>query len=134
MDMVVNATLAALAKHGIDGNPELHVYHVATSVVNPHSFKDVYSYAYDYFSSSPLLDSKGKKIVVRPMEFLVSIDSFTDLIKNEVAQRGGLAPGDNVYESDPKRYLRMQLACLKTVNRFVRIANLYKACMFYKGR
>ncbi|KAG5252648.1 fatty acyl-CoA reductase [Salix suchowensis] len=135
MDMVVNATLAALAKHGIDGNPELNVYHVATSVANPHSFKDVFNYAYDYFSSSPLLDSKGKKISIRPMEFLVSVDSFTDLIKNEVAQRSGLAPaGDNVSESDPKQYLRMQLACLKTVHRFLRIANSYKAYMFYKGR
>lgn len=134
MDMVVNATLTALAKHGIDGKPELHVYHVATSVANPHSFKDAFNYAYDYFSSSPLLDSKGKKIAIRPMKFLVSMDSFTDFIKNEVAQRSGLTPDDNVYMSDPKRYLRMQLACFKTVHRFMRIANLYKAYMFYKGR
>lgn len=126
MDMVVNATLTALAKHGIDGKPELHVYHVATSVANPHSFKDAFNYAYDYFSSSPLLDSKGKKIAIRPMKFLVSMDSFTDFIRNE--------PDDNVYMSDPKRYLRMQVACFETVHRFMRIANLYRAYMFYKGR
>ncbi|RVW49073.1 Fatty acyl-CoA reductase 2 [Vitis vinifera] len=34
-DMVVNATLAAMAKHGVAGRPEMNIYHIASSVVNP---------------------------------------------------------------------------------------------------
>ena len=33
--MVVNATLAAMAKHGVAGRPEMNIYHIASSVVNP---------------------------------------------------------------------------------------------------
>ncbi|CAK7339860.1 unnamed protein product [Dovyalis caffra] len=134
MDMVVNSTLTAIAKHGIAEKPELHVYHVATSVANPLSFSDSFNYAYDYFSSSPLFDSKGKKIAISPMKFFDSVDSFSDFIKNEVSQRSGLTPDHNVCMLDPKLYLRMQVGCFKAVQRFMRIANLYKSYMFYKGR
>ncbi|KAF3662196.1 putative fatty acyl-CoA reductase 2-like [Capsicum annuum] len=34
-DMVVNATMAAIAKHGYLQNPELNVYHLASSSQNP---------------------------------------------------------------------------------------------------
>ncbi|KAE8666127.1 Fatty acyl-CoA reductase 2 [Hibiscus syriacus] len=34
-DMVVNATLAAIARHGMSSKPDIIVYHVASSVVNP---------------------------------------------------------------------------------------------------
>lgn len=44
--MVVNATLAAIAKHGIAKKPELQVYHIATSVANPLTFSDSFNYKF----------------------------------------------------------------------------------------
>ncbi|KAJ4847377.1 hypothetical protein Tsubulata_218019 [Turnera subulata] len=62
VDMVVNAILAAMAKHGISTKPELHVYNVTSSLVNPLPVRDFFEYCYFQFTRKPLLDSKGNKI------------------------------------------------------------------------
>ena len=39
--MVVNATLAAIAQHGMIQKPDINVYQIASSVVNPLVFQDL---------------------------------------------------------------------------------------------
>ncbi|KAF3972479.1 hypothetical protein CMV_004028 [Castanea mollissima] len=47
VDMVVNASIAAIAKHGIAAKPGLNVYHVGSSIVNPITFKGLVNFCYD---------------------------------------------------------------------------------------
>ncbi|KAH9326758.1 hypothetical protein KI387_006936, partial [Taxus chinensis] len=47
VDMVVNATLAAVAKHA--GKPGIHVYHVASSVANPIKLQHVVEAIFEHF-------------------------------------------------------------------------------------
>ncbi|XP_012832964.1 PREDICTED: fatty acyl-CoA reductase 2-like [Erythranthe guttata] len=59
LDMVVNATIAAIAKHGSKHMPELNIYQIASSVLNPVRFSDMFNYSYEYFRSQPLIESKS---------------------------------------------------------------------------
>ncbi|PHU06270.1 hypothetical protein BC332_22759 [Capsicum chinense] len=64
VDMVVNATMAAIAKHGYLQNPELNVYHLASSSQNPVIFSQFFDYSYDLFQLFPFVNSKGDKFQV----------------------------------------------------------------------
>ncbi|GMY22230.1 fatty acyl-CoA reductase 2-like [Fagus crenata] len=50
LDMVVNASIAAIAKHGIAAKPELNVYHVGSSTINPLVLSDVFKFSCDHFT------------------------------------------------------------------------------------
>nr|XP_009775387.1 PREDICTED: fatty acyl-CoA reductase 2-like [Nicotiana sylvestris] len=62
VDMVVNATMAAIAKHGYVQSPQLNVYHVASASVNPVSVSQLFDYCYEYFDSFPFVNSKGDRV------------------------------------------------------------------------
>ncbi|KAG5584061.1 hypothetical protein H5410_044495 [Solanum commersonii] len=67
--MVVNTTIAAMAKHGNLQNPQLNVYHVASSSINPLSFSQFFYYSYDFFKLFPFVNSKGdKKKILEPQD------------------------------------------------------------------
>ncbi|KAE8680605.1 Fatty acyl-CoA reductase 2 [Hibiscus syriacus] len=51
-DMVVNATLAAIARHGMTPKPDINIYHIASSVVNPLVFQDLASMLYEQLSTT----------------------------------------------------------------------------------
>ncbi|CAN6478278.1 unnamed protein product [Victoria cruziana] len=59
-DMVVNAILAAIARHGASGVGGLTVYHIGSSTVNPLRFDELFDRCYENFLSFPLIDSRGK--------------------------------------------------------------------------
>ncbi|KAK9288642.1 hypothetical protein L1049_017102 [Liquidambar formosana] len=99
LDMVVNAMIAAMAKHGIAGKPDMNVYHVASSIANPLMLQDFFKFQYEYFRSSPLMDSKGKRIDITEMRFSSSMDDFSSYIGKEILQQSGLT---DVTVSDEK--------------------------------
>ena len=70
--MVVNATLAAIAKHGVAQKPEINVYQIASSVVNPLVFHDLAKLLYKHYNSSPCMDSKDGPRKVPSMELFRS--------------------------------------------------------------
>lgn len=58
--MVVNATLAAMVKHA--GKPGVNIYHVASSIANPVSFRNIAKIVFEHFKYNPYIDKKGEPI------------------------------------------------------------------------
>lgn len=123
-DMVVNVTLAAMAKHGQSTVPGMHIYHAASSVVNPLLFKDLARNLHDHFTNSPCLDSKGKPIIVRPMELFKDIDDFTSYILDDAIKRCG---NRNLPQ-------RLKNIFMKSVEQAKSLATIYEPYTFYGGR
>ncbi|KAJ4836674.1 hypothetical protein Tsubulata_021874 [Turnera subulata] len=122
-DMVVNAIIAIMAKHGTTPSPtikpeehkryNLYVYQIASSVANPLPIGDMLKYAYDQFTSSPLLDSTGKKkIGISPFKFSDSVDSLSCYLRNHTNN----------------------LDATKQTERVIRWAQLYQPYTFIKAR
>lgn len=90
-DMVVNATLAAIARHGMVQKSGINVYQIASSVVNPLAFEDLAKLLYEHYNSTPYMDSKGSPIHVPSMKLFKSMEDFSDHLWRDVIQRNGLA-------------------------------------------
>lgn len=129
--MVVNATLAAMAKHGEAGKSESNIYQIASSVVNPLVFKDLATLVYEHFNSFPCIDSKGKPIQVPKMELFSSMEEFSSHLWRDAINRTGLAamahPGGKMSE-------KLESICRKSVEQAKYLANLYEPYTFYGGR
>ncbi|KAK4591650.1 hypothetical protein RGQ29_016186 [Quercus rubra] len=131
LDMVVNASIAAIAKHGIAAKPELNVYHVGSSAVNPLLFHDLFKFSCDHFTCSPLMDSKGKNICIKGMKFFSSMDNFSSYISDEIAQRSGLM---DAAITDSKLRGKLAIKCKKIVEHVVHLAKIYEPYTVDRGR
>nr|ACA28679.1 male sterility-related protein [Linum usitatissimum]ACA28680.1 male sterility-related protein [Linum usitatissimum] len=131
-DMVVNATLAAMARHGMDQKPEINVYQIASSVVNPLIFKDLATLLYEHYNTSPYMDSNGFPITVPLMKLFSSMDEFSDHLWKDVVQRNGLTAA--VASSDGKLSQKHEFICRKSVEQAKYLANIYEPYTFYGGR
>ncbi|CAA0829923.1 Fatty acyl-CoA reductase 2 [Striga hermonthica] len=130
-DMVVNATLAAMAKHGWTGKPEHSIYQVASSVVNPLVFRDLAKLVYEHFSSSPFIDSTGSPVCVPKMKLFNSMDEFSSHLWRHTINRTGLGALTDV---DGKLSLKLEPICRKSVEQAKYLANIYQSYTFYGGR
>ncbi|CAN1133825.1 Fatty acyl-CoA reductase 2, chloroplastic [Linum perenne] len=130
-DMVVNATLAAIARHGIEQKPEINVYQIASSVVNPLIFNDLATLLYEHYNSSPYMDSNGRPITVPLMKLFSKMDDFSDHLWREVVQRNGLTA---ITSSEGKLSRRHEFICRKSVEQAKYLANIYEPYTFYGGR
>jgi len=75
VDMVVNATLAAIAKHA--GKPGLNVYHAASSMANPIRFQDIMNIIFEHFRCNPFFDKNGKPVtLLKEMNCVSSMEHF----------------------------------------------------------
>ncbi|KAJ4847380.1 hypothetical protein Tsubulata_418019 [Turnera subulata] len=124
VDMVVNAILAAVAKHGITAKPELHVYNVTSSVENPVALIELWEHFHDHFTLSPLLDSRGKTIRVPPPIFFTELHSFSAYLREKIVGKNGLQ--ENLLAIDPKSLSQIQRECNKIVMRSTYLAEIYK--------
>ncbi|XP_010248281.1 PREDICTED: fatty acyl-CoA reductase 2-like, partial [Nelumbo nucifera] len=127
-DMVVNATMAAMAKHGAAQKPELHVYQVASSVVNPLSYQDLVRLFYDYFTSFPCKDSKGRSVHVSRMKLFSSMDDFSSHLQTDVIQRS------REVVSNGKLSKKDEYLFQKLTDQAKHLANIYEPYTFYGGR
>ena len=128
--MVVNAIIAAMAKHGIARKPCIKVYHVASSVVNPLLFGDLFKYSHKHFNYSPIISmhTEGNTEGIKEMEFFNSMDYFSPNIQTQVAeQRGFTISGSNTSQ-------RLQRRCKVIVEHAMDLARVYQPYMFFKGR
>ncbi|KAI9104283.1 hypothetical protein K1719_023119 [Acacia pycnantha] len=129
VDMVVNATMAAIAKHGAEATPDLNVYHIASSVANPISLGAVFDYARSHFKSFPLARSSnnGDQSLIQKMNFFNSLDEFSSYISMEMAKQTGLLHATKLEPNlQKKSSMKAQF--------FVEMAKLYKPYVFYKAR
>ncbi|KAK9153354.1 hypothetical protein Sjap_000834 [Stephania japonica] len=132
-DMVVNAMLAAMAKHGATENhPGMNVYQIASSVVNPLIFQDLAKHVFEHFSSSPYLDSRGRPIHVSRMKLFDSMDDFSSHISVEAYQRSERVVA--AAASKGKLSKRLEIACRRSVEQAKYLANIYEPYTFYGGR
>ena len=68
VDVVVNALLASLPRVARDGG--VQVYQVATSSKNPITLGELYDLIFNYFKKYPMLDKRGRPILIRRLRFL----------------------------------------------------------------
>ena len=131
-DMVVNATLAAMARHGngMTKKPEINVYQIASSVVNPLVFQVLARLLYEHYSSSPCIDSKGRPIQVPMMKLFSSTEEFSDHLWKDAIQKSGLTDMTHSKEVSQK----LENICRKSVEQAKYLANIYEPYTFYGGR
>ncbi|KAL8136270.1 hypothetical protein AgCh_010747 [Apium graveolens] len=130
-DMVVNATLAAIAKHGAAGKSESNVYQIASSVVNPLVFRNLANLLYEHFNSSPCVDAKGRPIRVPTMKVFNSMEDFSSHLWRDAIHRTGLADLPN---PNGKYSRKLEYICRKSVEQAKYLANIYAPYTFYGGR
>ncbi|CAN7075281.1 unnamed protein product [Brassica oleracea var. botrytis] len=134
-DMVVNATLAAIAKHGMakaDTEPEINVYQIASSAINPLVFEDLAELLYNHYKSTPCMDSKGVPIRVPLMKLFDSVDDFSDHLWRDAQERSGLMNGMD--SSDSKILQKLKFICKKSIEQAKHLATIYEPYTFYGGR
>ncbi|KAG5252944.1 hypothetical protein OIU76_021219 [Salix suchowensis] len=130
-DMVVNATLAAIAWHGMEQKPDINVYQIASSVVNPLVFQDLATLLHEHYNSSPYMDSNGRPIHVPSMKLFSSMEEFSAHLWRYVIQRSRLA---ETASSDRKLSQKHENICRKSVEQAKYLANIYEPYTFYGGR
>lgn len=121
-DIVVNSTLAAIAKHGSENanSGDDHVYQITSSVAHPLIARDLLDLAYQHFSLSPCFDRKGNPIQISAFKFFTSIEDLLSDMQN--------ANGNE--EISP----RQELVRRKSIEHLKYLANLYQPYTFYNGR
>ncbi|KAF7146275.1 hypothetical protein RHSIM_Rhsim04G0090500 [Rhododendron simsii] len=132
-DMVVNATLAAIAKHGSAGKPESNVYQIASSVVNPLVFRDLASLLHQHFESAPCVDPKGRPVHVPTMKLFGSMEDFSSHLWRDAIERTGLnSTASNVPNGTKSK--KLENICRKIVEQAKYLASIYQPYTFYGGR
>ena len=119
--MVVNATLASMAKHG-GASPGMHVYHVSSSTVNPLVFGELSRFLFQHFTRCPYSDAAGRPIPVPPMRLFDSMEQFASYVETDALLRRRLISQ------------RARDLCAKSVEQTIHLGSIYQPYTFYGGR
>lgn len=130
-DMVVNAILASMAKHGSNKDPGMHIYQIASSVTNPLVIQDLARILYEHFHNSPCMDSRGNPIMVPEMKLFGNVSDFSSYVRIDAVERSRIAVATITHE---KLAERVQNLCMKSVEQANYLANIYEPYTFYGGR
>ncbi|KAL9162593.1 hypothetical protein ABFS82_07G101800 [Erythranthe guttata] len=130
LDMVVNATIAAIAKHGSKHMPELNIYQIASSVLNPVRFSDMFNYSYEYFRSQPLIESKSSTRIsyydnLVPVKYFDNFDDLSKYTRDEIYRRFGMR---NVEAQ------KIQKECKAKITYAENLCKIYEFVGFLKAR
>lgn len=128
-DMVVNATIAAIGKHGGAEKPGSNIYQIASSAVNPLVFEDLASMLYEYFSSSPCLDSKGSPIHVQRMKLFSSMGDLSSHLWHKSRHPEAMMAHRTISNNK-----KLESICRKSMEQVKYLAKLYEPYTFYGGR
>ncbi|KAM3341392.1 fatty acyl-CoA reductase 2, chloroplastic-like [Capsicum galapagoense] len=130
VDMAVNATMAAIAKHGYLQIPQLNVYHLATSFVNPFSLHKLFDNCYEYFTSFPLpfVNSKGDKIEVNEMKYFDKLSEFSNYTMEVLFKQHRVQD-----LSDEKELLKIQMRLKRKMEFLNNFSKTYEPYSTYKG-
>ncbi|XP_048593002.1 fatty acyl-CoA reductase 6, chloroplastic-like isoform X4 [Brassica napus] len=126
VDMVVNATIAAMAKHGC-GNSDLKVYNVTSSHANPLRVGELMDLCYQHLYDFPLT-----VIDLARMKFHSSLESFTSSVFDIIAkqERGTKNEGGEAEES----HTTLSFKGRGILNYFVSLARTYEPYTFFQAR
>ncbi|RWR72082.1 Male sterility [Cinnamomum micranthum f. kanehirae] len=130
VDMVVNAMLAAMAKHSARME-ETQIYHITSSVTNPILCQDLFGYFFEHFEAFPYIDNNGKPVHVQPMKFFSSEDELLSDIWTNATHSRGEASMAGLAEKPSQRVERKWK---KRAEQVKRLNNIYQAYFFYAGR
>ncbi|CAN6285566.1 unnamed protein product [Urochloa humidicola] len=128
-DMVVNATLASMARHGgasPPSGPGMHVYHVSSSTVNPLVFGELSRFLFQHFTRHPYADAAGRPIPVPPMRLFDSMDQFASYVETDALLRSE--------QHGLQHRQRARELCARSVEQAVYLGNIYQPYTFYGGR
>ncbi|KAK1367388.1 Fatty acyl-CoA reductase [Heracleum sosnowskyi] len=127
VDIVVNSTLAAIAKHGSEeskpedsNSSDDHVYQITSSVANPLICRDLLDMAYQHFSLCPCFDRMGNPIHISAFKFFTSLKDFLSDMKNT--------------NGNEKISPRKELIRRKSMEHFKYLAEIYQPYSFFDGR
>ena len=134
--MVVNATLASMAKHGGGASPAgpgMHVYHVSSSTVNPLVFGELSRFLFQHFTRCPYSDAAGRPIPVPPMRLFDSMEQFASYVETDALLRSARSSSSS---SPPEQRLsqRARDLCAKSVEQTIHLGSIYQPYTFYGGR
>ncbi|KAL8030499.1 hypothetical protein ABFX02_14G289400 [Erythranthe guttata] len=128
-DMVVNTTIAAIAKHGIVINKprgELNVYHVAADYANPLRMSELFEYVYEHFSANPLTCST----IIKKMKFFNEFDEFSKYVRDEmdvVVRNNAVGFNEKTLQKIEKQY-KAKVAYAEE------LCKIYKFIGFFRAR
>ncbi|RLN38816.1 hypothetical protein C2845_PM01G04160 [Panicum miliaceum] len=134
-DMVVNATLASMAKHGGGASapgPGMHVYHVSSSTVNPLVFGELSRFLFQHFTRCPYSDAAGRPIPVPPMRLFDSMEQFASYVETDALLRSARSSSSS--SSEQRLSQRARDLCAKSVEQTIHLGSIYQPYTFYGGR
>ncbi|GLJ05638.1 hypothetical protein SUGI_0021940 [Cryptomeria japonica] len=131
VDMVTNATLAAIAKHA--GRPGIQVYHVSSSVANPIRLQQIVEAIFDHFKINPYINNKGKSVELqKELAFFPTMDDFLNHAWNSTFNVPLTIDGFSPFASNMSD--REKCICAKYIQQTQYMNMLYEPYAFYKGR
>ncbi|KAJ3693174.1 hypothetical protein LUZ60_008654 [Juncus effusus] len=122
-DIVVNATLAAMAKHGTKSCTAMHIYQVGSSKSNPLTYKQLVGSFFDHFSRSPYVDPKGQPVLVQPFKLFTEMKEFFKFISK-----------DAIKKIEGVENERMKVMIMKSMEQAKYMVTLYQPYTLYTGR
>ncbi|XP_044359896.1 fatty acyl-CoA reductase 2, chloroplastic [Triticum aestivum] len=125
-DMVVNATLAALAKHAqaIGAAQEMLIYHVGSSTANPLIWRDMFKFFFEHFTRYPLNLAAGQAIKVAPMRIFGNMHQFNNNVERDMLLWGA---GETLSP-------RARMLFSKYADKIIHLARMYQPYGFYGCR
>ncbi|KAI3470306.1 hypothetical protein Pfo_026969 [Paulownia fortunei] len=136
LDIVVNATIAAIAKHGYMHKSELNVYQMASGVVNPLRYSEFFEYIYECFDSEPLIESKSFTRInyyddLNKIKYFDNFNDFSKYTREEISRRLGMR---NAVGIDVKRTQKLQKQLKAKVTYAEQLCKMYEFLGFFKAR
>ncbi|KAH7572762.1 hypothetical protein JRO89_XS03G0008600 [Xanthoceras sorbifolium] len=133
LDMVVNAIIVAMAKHGtaVRKPEDLNVYHVVPCGKNPLTIGELFNFSFEHFSSSPMISVRGEKIDITRVKFLSPKEDPSPYILEAYFKLNGLTNATTSDEVLPSR--RLERRYQKVLDYNARLAQVYGPYLFEKG-
>ncbi|KAH6770427.1 hypothetical protein C2S52_015230 [Perilla frutescens var. hirtella] len=135
LDIVVNTTIAAIAKHGFMGKSELNVYQLASGFVNPLRVLEFFEYIHEYFSSDPLIESESFTRInyydnLAKIKYFDNFDDFSKYTREEISERlrNAFGVGEKTIQT------KIQKQCKAKVTYAEHLSKMYEFLGFFKAR
>lgn len=129
VDMVANAAIAAMAKHGCGNFPELKVYNVTSSShVNPLRVGQLMDLSHQHLCESPLTETV---IDLTRMKFHNSLEGFTSSVFSTIAKQERETNNEG---REAESHTALSMKGKRMLNYFVSLARTYKPYTFFQAR
>lgn len=128
VDMVVNATIAAMAKHGCGNVPELKLYNVtSTSHPNPLRLGELMDFSQQHLRDSPLREATKDLDCIK---FHSSIESFTSSVSNTIAKQERETKNKGEEEES---HTILSMKGKRKLKYFESLAKIYQPYLFFQA-